>query len=150
MSFCATRMSAQGRPIQSRVEQELGPYSHLLEGNNFNARAFNEWLAGLPESENIEDRRGEDPTREAAWVAAAREPWRGYQHYSDQNWEREQNRRGELMQTLTSGCRGYRAKRKFHCRVRALTRRRVRSGARKRRETCWSRALVANLRAVSH
>jgi hypothetical protein len=34
-----------------------GPYGYLLGANKFAPKPFGDWLEGLPESENIEDRR---------------------------------------------------------------------------------------------
>jgi hypothetical protein len=49
-----------------------------LRGNKFNEGAFDAWLASRPESENIDDRRGYDPTRpEGARSATLEEIRRG-------------------------------------------------------------------------
>jgi hypothetical protein len=51
------------RQAEEEKRADAPYYNTLFPGNRFNDDAFSAWLAALPESENVEDRRGDDPTR---------------------------------------------------------------------------------------
>jgi hypothetical protein len=73
---------------QYRQWDAAGPHGYVLGGNQLNPKPFGDWLESLPESENFEDRTGEDPTREAAMAAPLRMP----NSWTDEHFENKSKR----------------------------------------------------------
>ena|SRR5262249_7115718 len=83
------RADALLRQADERMKNDVPYADEWLVGNKFNDAAFADWLANAPESENIEDRRGYDPTREAAMRA----PYKSAAQQQAEAWERARHER---------------------------------------------------------